>query len=99
MGYALGMPSLGSATGPTWRSHKLTARAKKAARLAEEEARRLKSSRIGSEHLFLGLIREGEGVAAKVLKHHGLELEAARDAVAKADTSDPAVPVGAGIDC
>jgi predicted dehydrogenase len=39
---------------------------------AKEEARRLPGSTVGTEHILLGLIREGEGVAARVLEHHGV---------------------------
>jgi ATP-dependent Clp protease ATP-binding subunit ClpC len=46
--------------------------------LAVEEARRFCHDYIGTEHLLLGLIREGEGVAAKTLESLGVSLEAAR---------------------
>ena len=39
--------------------------------LAQEEAQRLRHNYIGTEHLLLGLIREGEGLAAKVLTYFG----------------------------
>jgi ATP-dependent Clp protease ATP-binding subunit ClpC len=44
-------------------------------KLSQEEAIRLGHDYIGTEHLLLGLIREGEGVAVKVLKNLGVELE------------------------
>ncbi len=51
-----------------------TQRAKKVLELALEEARRLRHNYIGTEHLLLGLIREGEGVAARVLEAMGADL-------------------------
>jgi excisionase family DNA binding protein len=56
----------------------LTPRAKKVMELAMEEARRLNHRFIGTEHLLLGLIREGEGIAAGVLENLGLQLEQVR---------------------
>ena len=56
----------------------LTPRAKKVMELAMEEARRLNHRLIGTEHLLLGLIREGEGIAAGVLENLGLQLEQVR---------------------
>lgn len=56
----------------------LTPRAKKVIELAMEEARRLNQRLIGTEHLLLGLIREGEGIAAGVLEDRGLQLEQVR---------------------
>ena len=47
---------------------KFTQRARKVIAYAQEEARRLNHNVIGTEHLLLGLIREGEGVAARALK-------------------------------
>jgi excisionase family DNA binding protein len=60
---------------------KFTARARRVLNLAQEEALRLNHNYMGTEHLLLGLVREGEGVAAKVLSHLGVELEQARGAV------------------
>ncbi len=54
----------------------LTPRAKKVIELAMDEARRLNNHYIGTEHLLLGLVREGEGIAAGVLESHGVALEA-----------------------
>jgi len=56
----------------------LTPRAKKVLELAVDEARRLNHHYIGTEHLLLGLIREGEGIAARVLEGLGVNLERAR---------------------
>jgi len=50
-------------------------------RLAQEEAQHLQHNYIGTEHLLLGLLREGEGVAGKVLIGLGVDLERARQAV------------------
>ena len=56
----------------------LTPRAKKVIELAVSEARELNHNDIGTEHLLLGLIREGEGIAAGVLESLGVEMERAR---------------------
>ena len=55
-----------------------TPRAKKAIELADNEACRLNHYYIGTEHLLLGLVREGEGIAAGVLESLGVTLEKAR---------------------
>ena len=55
---------------------RFTDRARLVVVLAEEEARMLGHNWIGTEHLLLGLIREGDGVAAKVLESLGISLEA-----------------------
>jgi len=56
----------------------LTPRAKKVLELAQEEGRKQGVSYVGTEHILLGLIREGEGVAARVLASQGLTLEKLR---------------------
>jgi ATP-dependent Clp protease ATP-binding subunit ClpC len=58
-----------------------TPRAKKALELAAEEARALGHNYIGTEHLLLGLIREGEGIASQVLLNLGLDLNSVRNEV------------------
>ncbi|MBN2831179.1 MAG: ATP-dependent Clp protease ATP-binding subunit [Candidatus Omnitrophica bacterium] len=58
-----------------------TPRAKKALELAAEEARSLGHNYIGTEHLLLGLIREGEGISSQVLLNLGLELNTVRNEV------------------
>ncbi len=63
--------------------NRFTERARKVIVLAKEEARRLNHDYIGTEHLLLGLIREGEGVAAAVLQKLGLDLETIRIEVEK----------------
>jgi len=55
-----------------------TPRARKALRLAGSEAKRLKRPVIGAEHLLLGLLREGSGVAAQALKNLGFRLQPLR---------------------
>ena len=62
---------------------RFTDRARRAVELAQEEARRLNHNYIGTEHILLGLIREGEGVAAKALESLGISLEAVRQQVEK----------------
>jgi ATP-dependent Clp protease ATP-binding subunit ClpA len=57
---------------------KFTERTRKVLSLAQEEAQRLGHNYIGTEHLLLGLVREGEGVAAKVLISMGVQLEKVR---------------------
>ena len=56
----------------------LTPRAKKVIELAVDEARRLGQHYIGTDHLLLGMVREGEGIAAGVLESLGVNLENAR---------------------
>src|SRR5260221_2492155 len=55
-----------------------TERARKVLSLAQEEAQRFNHSYIGTEHLLLGLVREGDGVAAKVLSNLGVHLASVR---------------------
>ncbi len=63
------------------RFDKFTERARRVLTLAQEEALRFNHNYIGTEHLLLGLVREGEGVAAKVLGNLGVELNKVRSAV------------------
>ena len=58
-----------------------TPRAKKVLDLAVEEAEALAHNYVGTEHLLLGVLREGEGVAGRVLKNLGLKLDDARGEV------------------
>ncbi len=60
---------------------RFTDRARRVAVLAEEEARMLHHNYIGTEHILLGLIREGGGVAAQALESLGISLEAVRQQV------------------
>ncbi len=58
-----------------------TPRAKKVLALATSEARSLSHSYVGTEHILLGLLREGEGIAARVLENMGVDLEEAREEI------------------
>ncbi len=61
----------------------LTPRSKKVVELAVEEARRLGHPYIGTEHLLLGLVSEGEGIASGILRNMGASLPKLRDDVLK----------------
>ena len=63
------------------RFNRFTVRARKVLTLAQEEAQRLQHNYIGTEHLLLGLVREGEGVAAKVLTTLDVDLDVTRGRV------------------
>ncbi len=63
--------------------NRFTERARKVIVYAKEEARRFNHDYIGTEHLLLGLVREGEGVAAAVLQKLGLDLESIRMEIEK----------------
>jgi prophage maintenance system killer protein len=69
-----------STSGPV-RFERFTDRARRVVVLAHEEARMLNHNYIGTEHILLGLIHEGEGVAAKALESLGISLEAVRQQV------------------
>lgn len=73
---------------------RFTDRARRVIVLAQEEARSLKHNYIGTEHLLLGLIREGEGVAAKALASKGVELDATRQQVEEMIGKGSAAPTG-----
>ena len=60
---------------------RFTDRARRVVVLAQEEARRLNHNYIGTEHILLGLIHEGEGVAARALESLGISLDAVRQQV------------------
>jgi ATP-dependent Clp protease ATP-binding subunit ClpC len=60
---------------------RFTERARRVVVLAQEDARMLNHNYIGTEHLLLGLVHEGEGVAAKALESLGISLEAVRQQV------------------
>lgn len=72
---------------------RFTDRARRVLVLAQEEARLLEHNFIGTEHLLLGLIHEGEGVAAKSLSAHGVTLEAVREKVCQAVGANGIQPV------
>ena len=65
----------------TDRFDKFTERARKTLQLAQEEAQRFNHNYIGTEHILLGLVREGDGVAARVLNNLGIELTKVSSAV------------------
>ncbi|KAF3327642.1 ATP-dependent Clp protease ATP-binding subunit clpA CD4B [Carex littledalei] len=73
-----------------------TARAKRVLELALEEARQMGHNYIGSEHLLLGLLREGEGVAARVLESLGADPNSIRTQVVRM-VGESAEAVGAGV--
>ena len=74
----------------------LTPRAKKVIELAVDEARRLNHHYIGTEHLLLGLVREGEGIAAGVLESLGVSLEKVRTQVMQVLNSSGGQQYGQG---
>ena len=73
---------------------RFTDRARRVLVLAQEEARLLNHSFIGTEHILLGLIHEGEGVAAKALDSMGISLEAVREKVEETIGMTGAPPSG-----
>jgi catechol 2,3-dioxygenase-like lactoylglutathione lyase family enzyme len=75
----------------------LTPRSKRVIELAVDEARRLGHHYVGTEHLLLGLVREGEGIAAGVLESLGVTMERARLSVMELIAAHPgATPTAAG---
>ena len=73
---------------------RFTDRARRVLTFAQEEARLLNHSFIGTEHILLGLIREGEGVGAKALQSLGISLQAVRDKVEETIGTAGTVPSG-----
>jgi ATP-dependent Clp protease ATP-binding subunit ClpC len=73
-----------------------TPRAKRVLELSLEEARQLGHNYIGTEHLLLGLIREGEGVAARVLENLGVDLTKVRTQVIRMLGETTEVTTGGG---
>jgi len=69
----------------------LTPRAKRVIDLAYDEARQLNNNYIGTEHLLLGLIREGEGLAGRVLARLGVDLERTRKEVMSLQEGEAAI--------
>ena len=74
----------------------LTPRAKRVIDLAYDEARNLNNNYIGTEHLLLGLIREGDGLAGRVLAKLGVELEKARREVMALQDNETQTKSGTG---
>ncbi|MGH2712271.1 MAG: Clp protease N-terminal domain-containing protein, partial [Actinomycetota bacterium] len=73
---------------------RFTDRARRVVVLAQEEARMLNHNYIGTEHILLGLIHEGEGVAAKALESLGISLEAVRSQVEEIIGQGQSAPTG-----
>jgi Clp amino terminal domain, pathogenicity island component/UvrB/uvrC motif len=73
---------------------RFTDRARRVVVLAQEEARMLNHNYVGTEHILLGLIHEGEGVAAKALESLGVSLEAVRQQVEAIIGQGQQAPVG-----
>jgi Clp amino terminal domain, pathogenicity island component len=73
---------------------RFTDRARRVVVLGQEEARMLNHNYIGTEHILLGLIREGDGVAAKALESLGISLEAVRQQVEEIIGEGQEVPSG-----
>ncbi len=79
-----------------------TPRVKKVLSLAAREAKALNHTYVGTEHILLGLLREGDGVAARVLKNLDVDIEQARQEILKeldpnfASSEDTATPAGGG---
>ncbi|ATW27074.1 ATP-dependent Clp protease ATP-binding subunit [Candidatus Formimonas warabiya] len=72
----------------------LTPRAKKVLELAGEESRAQGVNYVATEHILLGLIREGEGLAARILISSGVSLDVAREKVIEIITGGTAIPPG-----
>jgi len=73
---------------------RFTDRARRVVVLAQEEARMLNHNYIGTEHILLGLIHEGEGVAAKALESLGISLEGVREQVEQIIGQGQTAPAG-----
>ena len=74
--------------------NRFTEQARRAILLAREEAKRLDHDYLGTEHILLGLIREGEGVGARALQNLGLDLARVRQQVEKAVGRGSGVSLG-----
>jgi len=73
------------------RFDKFTERARRVLTLAQEEAHRFNHNYIGTEHILLGLVKEGSGVAANVLKNMTIDLEKIRHEVEKIVKTGPSM--------
>jgi ATP-dependent Clp protease ATP-binding subunit ClpC len=69
-----------------------TLRMRKVLTIAQQEAQRLQSPDIGTQHLLLGLLHEGEGIAASVLKQQGGDLKKASEEVEKLNIHETSTP-------
>jgi prophage maintenance system killer protein len=79
---------------PKDRFARFTDRARRVMFLAQDEARRLNHNYVGTEHLLLGLIREGDGVAARALASSGISLQAVRAQVEEIIGQGQIAPTG-----
>jgi ATP-dependent Clp protease ATP-binding subunit ClpA len=79
---------------PSNRFPKFTERARKVLSLAQEEAQRFQHNYIGTEHLLLGLIREEEGIAARVLQTLSVELKSTREEIEATLKPDDNIKLG-----
>jgi len=79
---------------PTGMFRRFTDRARRVVVLAQEEARLLRHGHVGTEHLLLGLVYEGEGVAAKALESLGLSLQEVRRQVIEITGHGQDTPAG-----
>ncbi len=77
--------------------NRFTERARKVILLAKEEAKRFNHDYIGTEHILLGLIKEGEGVASAVLQNLGLSPEKIRLEIEKLVKTGPSTVVSGDI--
>jgi ATP-dependent Clp protease ATP-binding subunit ClpC len=73
---------------------RFTDRARRVVVLAQEEARMLHHDYVGTEHMLLGLVHEGEGVAAEALESLGISLEVVREQVEEIAGRGPQAPSG-----
>ncbi len=73
---------------------RFTERAQKVVVLSQEEARRLGHNVVGTEHILLGLVAEGEGVAARALQQLGISLDGVRAEVEKVIGRGESPPTG-----
>lgn len=83
---------MGEGTQPVGQGVPFSPRVKRVLEIAVEEARELEHNYIGTEHLLLGLLREGEGIAAKLLLTNNIDLETVRSAVIEALGSSDTQP-------
>jgi prophage maintenance system killer protein len=81
-------------TQPKGLFQRFTDRARRAVHLAQEEARLLRHNYVGTEHLLLGLLYEGEGIAAQALGSLGISLQAVRAQVEQIIGHGPTTPTG-----
>ncbi len=83
---------IGTITGPMFK--RFTNRARRVVVLGQEEARTLRHDHMGTEHILLGLLAEGEGIAAQVLQRAGITLGAARAEIEEIVGCGDAAPPG-----